>query len=65
MAEDAASIIMTTMRPLTIDVNEKELSVWVSAGVTVWDLGVYLGNYVTPSAPRGDTKSVLHAGYEL
>ena len=45
---------MTTIRPLTIDVDTDEMSAWVAAGVTIWDLMVYLANYVTPSSPRGD-----------
>ena len=52
-SDSSANIDMTTIRPLKIEVNEKELFAWVSAGVIVWDLMVYLGNYVTPAAPRG------------
>ena len=52
--DTTANIVMTTIRPLSIEVNEEEMSVWVSAGVTIWDLMDYLGNYNTPSAPRGE-----------
>ena len=45
---------MTAIRPLDIDVNEADMSVWVSAGVSIWDLMEFLGHYVTPSAPRGE-----------
>ena len=48
---------MTTIRPLKIEVNEKDLHVWVSAGVMLWDLMDYLANYVTPAAPRGENSS--------
>ena len=48
---------MTTIRPLKIEVNEKDMAVWVSAGVILWDLMDYLGNYVTPAAPRGESFS--------
>jgi len=51
--DSSANIMMTTVRPLIIDVNEEEMSVWVSAGVVIWDLMNYLGNYNTPSSPRG------------
>ena len=47
---------MTTIRPLTIDVDESALSVWCSAGVTIWDLMAFLANYVTPSSPRGASR---------
>ena len=53
----SANIVMTTIRPLEIAVNEKEPSVWVSAGVTIWDFVHYLANYVTPVAPRGALSS--------
>ena len=62
---------MTTIRPLKIEVNEKDLSVWVSAGVMLWDLMDYLANYVTPAAPRGKSFSTsqhlgtLCLGYAL
>ena len=51
--ETAANIVMATIRPLTIDVDEDDRTAWVSAGVTVWDLMSYLGNYVTETSPRG------------
>lgn len=51
----SANIAMTTLRPLTISVNESELSVWVDAGWKVVDLLQYLANYVTPAAPAGYT----------
>ena len=44
---------MTTIRPLVIEVNEAEMSAWVSGGVILWDLMEYLGNYKTQSAPLG------------
>ena len=56
--DTSANIVMTTIRPLKIEVNEKDLCVWVSAGVMLWDLMDYLGNYVTPAAPRGENSSV-------
>jgi len=51
--ETSANIVMTTIRPLVIDVNEDDMSVWVSAGVEIWELMEYLGHYHTPTAPRG------------
>ena len=45
---------MTTIRRPKIRVDEEEMSVWVSAGVTIWDLMTFLGDYVTDAAPRGD-----------
>lgn len=51
----AANIVMTTIRPLKIEVDEKTSSVWVDAGVKVWDLLRYLANYVTKEAPAGYT----------
>ena len=49
----SANIVMTTIRPLTIDVDEEDMSAWVSAGVMVSDLMIFLANYITPSSPRG------------
>lgn len=51
----SANIVLTTIRPLTIQVNETEQSVWVSAGIKIIDLLNYLGNYVTATAPAGWT----------
>ena len=45
---------MTTIRRPKIEIDEEEMSVWVSAGVIVWDLMTFLGDYVTDDAPRGD-----------
>ena len=56
-SDTSAIIVMTTIRPLKIEVNEKDLHVWVSAGVMLWDLMDYLANYVTPAAPRGENSS--------
>ena len=52
--ETAANIVMTSIRRPKIRVDEEEMSVWVSAGVVVWDLMTFLGDYVTDAAPRGD-----------
>jgi len=51
--DTSADIVMTTIRPLTIEIDAAEMSVWVSAGVTIWELMEYIGHYHTPSAPRG------------
>lgn len=51
--DTSAIIVMTTIRPLKIEINEQHMCVWVSAGVTIWDLMEYLGHYHTSSAPRG------------
>lgn len=51
----SANIIMTTLRPLIIDVDEEKGSVLVDAGVRTYDLLQYLGVYVTRSAPAGWT----------
>lgn len=51
----AADIVMSTISPLSIDVDEESSSVWVDSGVIVWDLLRYLGNYVTEAAPAGYT----------
>ena len=51
---------MTAIRPLSIYVDEEGMSAWVSAGVTVWDLMVYLGEYVTALAPRGEQTSLTN-----
>ncbi|KXZ42035.1 hypothetical protein GPECTOR_218g459 [Gonium pectorale] len=50
-----ANIVMQTLRPLMIAVNETEESVTVDAGVRTIDLLRYLAAYVTPSAPSGWT----------
>ncbi|EFJ52629.1 hypothetical protein VOLCADRAFT_85802 [Volvox carteri f. nagariensis] len=50
-----ANIVMQTMRPLRIEVNETEESVTVDAGIRTIDLLRYLAAYVTPSAPAGWT----------
>ena len=49
----AANIVMTSIRPLKIHVDEEEMSVWVSAGAIIWDLMSFLGDYVTDASPRG------------
>eukprot|EP00879_Flechtneria_rotunda_P027130 GHRR01029003.1.p1 GENE.GHRR01029003.1~~GHRR01029003.1.p1 ORF type:complete len:256 (+),score=58.73 GHRR01029003.1:545-1312(+) len=51
----SANIVMTTIRPLNISVDEASESVWVDAGVITMDLLEYLSNYVTPAAPAGWT----------
>lgn len=51
----AANIVMSTISPLSIEVDEASSSVWVDSGVIVWDLLRYLGNYVTEAAPAGYT----------
>ncbi|KXZ51873.1 hypothetical protein GPECTOR_11g309 [Gonium pectorale] len=50
-----ANIVMQTLRPLMIAVNETEESVTVDAGVRTIDMLRYLAAYVTPSAPSGWT----------
>ncbi|KXZ42034.1 hypothetical protein GPECTOR_218g458 [Gonium pectorale] len=50
-----ANIVMQTLRPLMIAVNETEESVTVDAGIRTIDLLRYLAAYVTPSAPSGWT----------
>lgn len=47
---------MTTIEKQTMEVVEDEMAVWVSVGVETWDLMVYLGDYVTPSAPKGEKR---------
>ena len=51
----SANILLSTIRPLTIEVNETEGSVWVDSGVITQDLLSYLGSYVTRAAPAGYT----------
>ena len=51
--ETAADIVMTDLNPQKYEVNEEEMSVWVSAGTITWDLMAFLGDYVTDAAPRG------------
>ncbi|KAG2493004.1 hypothetical protein HYH03_008668 [Edaphochlamys debaryana] len=50
-----ANVVMETLRPLVIAVNESERSVTVDAGVRTIDLLRFLAAYVTPSAPSGWT----------
>ncbi|GIL63808.1 hypothetical protein Vafri_17809 [Volvox africanus] len=50
-----ANIVMQTLRPLLIQVNETEETVTVDAGVRTIDLLRYLAAYVTPTAPSGWT----------
>ncbi|PNH11479.1 D-arabinono-1,4-lactone oxidase [Tetrabaena socialis] len=50
-----ANIVMTTLRPLLIEVDEQGQSVTVDAGVRTIDLLRYLADYVTPTAPSGYT----------
>jgi hypothetical protein len=45
--------VLTTLRPLSISVNESDASVWVDAGVKTSDLLQYLSQHVTPQAPSG------------
>ncbi|GLC54135.1 hypothetical protein PLESTB_000827700 [Pleodorina starrii] len=54
-AAGPANIVMQTLRPLLIQVNETEESVTVDAGVRTIDLLRYLAAYVTPSSPTGWT----------
>lgn len=56
---------MTTIRPLSIYVDEKDMSVWVSAGVTVWDLIIYLAEFITPLAPRGEQTKRAHESFDF
>lgn len=51
----SVNIVMTTIRPLTIVVDEENLAVDVDAGVKTIDLLQFLGNYVTRKAPAGYT----------
>ena len=51
----SANIAMTTIRPLTIAVDEVEETAWVDAGIRLNDALDYLGNFVTQNAPRGWT----------
>jgi FAD/FMN-containing dehydrogenase len=51
----SANIVLSTIRPLNIEVNETEGSVWVDSGVITQDLLSYLGSYVTRDAPAGYT----------
>ena len=52
---NAAGIVLTTIRPLTIEVDEPAAAVTVGAGVKVSTLLDYLAAYVTPTAPSGWT----------
>jgi hypothetical protein len=58
-ASSSAGIALTTIRPLTISVNESDQSVTVDAGVLVMDLLTYLSNHVTAKAPAGYTLPAL------
>uniref|UniRef100_A0A383W3X5 J domain-containing protein n=1 Tax=Tetradesmus obliquus TaxID=3088 RepID=A0A383W3X5_TETOB len=51
----SAGIMMSTIRPLNISVNESGQSVWVDAGVKTIDLLTFLRHHVTPKAPAGYT----------
>jgi hypothetical protein len=51
----AANIQMSTIRPLSISVNEVNETVTVDAAVLTIDLLKYLANYVTENAPLGWT----------
>lgn len=51
----SANIVMTTIRPLAITVDEDHGNAWIDAGIKIIDVLNYLGNYVTDKAPRGWT----------
>jgi FAD/FMN-containing dehydrogenase len=51
----SANIVMTTIRPLNISVDEASQAVWVDGGVKTSDLLEYLKNSVSPTAPAGWT----------
>eukprot|EP00798_Chlamydomonas_sp_ICE-L_P000007 gene7-12815_t len=51
----SANIVLNTIRPLTISIDEDAETVSVDAGVKVFDLLDYLGNYVTKKSPSGWT----------
>ncbi|CAD7703073.1 unnamed protein product [Ostreobium quekettii] len=53
--QSSANVAMTTMRPMTITVDEQEETAWIDAGILVVDALTYLSNYVTEVAPRGWT----------
>ncbi|KAG2423395.1 hypothetical protein HXX76_015360 [Chlamydomonas incerta] len=54
-AGGVANIVMGTVRPLIIEVNETDETVLVDAGVRTIDLLRFLAAYVTPTAPSGWT----------
>jgi FAD/FMN-containing dehydrogenase len=51
----AANIVLTTLRPLAITVDEEAMTVDVDAGIKTVDLLTFLANYVTETAPTGWT----------
>eukprot|EP00803_Ostreobium_quekettii_P005155 evm.model.scf_1682.3 EVM.evm.TU.scf_1682.3 scf_1682:31361-34800(+) len=54
-SKTSANIAMTTIRPMTITIDEQEETAWIDAGISVLDALDYLGNYVTKNARRGWT----------
>jgi hypothetical protein len=55
----SAGIVLGTIRPLQILVDEAAMAVDVDAVVRVWDLIDYLGNYVTHKSPTGYTLGAI------
>lgn len=51
----SANIAITTIRPLTIAVDEVKETAWIDAGIRLNDALDYLRNFVTQNAPRGWT----------
>ncbi|GBF99231.1 L-gulonolactone oxidase [Raphidocelis subcapitata] len=51
----SVNIALTTLRPLAIEVNASDSSVWVDAAVITADLLQFLADFVTEDAPAGWT----------